>query len=57
MSVNIMERSAEVSIPRLNFAISRQDLILAAFEELGYDRPTEEQAERILYKCRATVRQ
>ena len=45
-----VERSAEVSIPRLSIAVSRQDLnvaILAAFQELGYDRPTKEQAEAV----------
>ena len=35
--------------PRLHIAVSRQDLnvILAAFQELGYDKPTEEQAEAV----------
>jgi len=39
-----------VCIPRLHTAVSRQDLnvvILAAFQELGYDKPTEEQAEAV----------
>lgn len=39
-----------VSIPRLDIVVSKQDLniaILAAFQDLGYDKPTAEQAEAV----------
>ena len=44
------ERTEEVSIPRLDIVVPKQDLniaILAAFQDLGYDKPTAEQAEAV----------
>ena len=48
---NEEERTEEVSIPRLDkFVVPKQDLniaILPAFQDLGYDKPTAEQAKPI----------
>ena len=44
------KRTEEVSIPRLDIVVPKQDLntaILAAFQDLGYDKPTAEQAEAV----------
>lgn len=48
METSEMEKkTAKESIPRLHIAVSRQDLNVAVLRELGYDKPTEEQAEAI----------
>lgn len=41
------EKTAEECILRPHIAVSRQDLNVAVLQELGYDKPTEEQAEAV----------